>query len=746
MKFFIHRFSLSLLALALLTPADAFSADSAVQADVIVYGGTPAGIAAAIAAARHGHTVALIDINAHVGGMMSGGLVDTDIGDRATVGGISDAFFKRMSAYYSGKYGMDSKQFKACKDGNKFEPHVAENLFEEMLKEQPKVKLWRQHRFSSLTMEGGKVTSVVMDDIANKNSRTFTGQVFIDASYEGDVMAHAGIPYRVGRESRAEFGEYLAGINMGPDSILGLGDHRTQAYNYRVSITSDTQNRVLFPKPEAYDPQPWRETSGVRVLKNNITSFAGLYVNAAGKAGPNDKLDTNWGDLLGGSESYPEADWPTRDRIAARHRDYFLSMLYYLQNDPELPESFRKEAQTWGLPKDEFADNGHFPFQLYVREGRRMLGRYVLREQDLTQNRYKPDGICTGSYGIDCHVVQRLVHEGKRVSENTRHVSVHNYDIPYACLTPHEPQNLLVPVCLSATHVAYASLRMEPVYMMLGEAAGSAAHLAITNQVTVQNVNVDSLRDILKKGGAILDAGYAPPVKIIWSPSNPKAGEAVKLSFESTAKLKDPIKEVCWDVTGDGAVASREADMTHSFAMEKTHTVSLLVEDMAGLRTLVSAEIPVGAATKKDVTMDEFDAELSGRWSGTYPEISGPGKERLADVFFGPGIHRDVVLKGEKVPVRVRFKPTIPHAGRYQLCIGFRAAKDLASNLPITIQHAKGTDKLLFNQRVKTTPFNFAPVGEFTFKAGSESFVDISNDEADGGMYIDGMRWVWLGE
>ena len=505
-----HRFRLAeLLAPALAIPfllasAALLAAASAKDADVIVYGGTPAGVMAAVAAARHGHTVALVEMNNHVGGMISGGLVNTDIGDRKTVGGLADEFLKRAVQFYADKYGAHSPQLVACKNGRKFEPHVAEFVFEQMLKEQPGITVWKRHRYRSVTLDGTRIAALVVDDLAGQSTRTFTGDVFIDASYEGDMMAGARVPYRVGREGREEYGESLAGISAGPDQ--GQADKGVMAYNYRVSITGRTENRVLFPKPEHYDPEPWRAKYGRRIAIGKLASFGQLFIS---KPGANDKHDANWCDLVGGSAGYPEGDWATRAQIEARHRDYFLSFLYYLQNDPELPEAFRASAQQWGLPKDEFTDSGHFPFQLYVREARRMVGSYVLRESDLTQIRRKPDGVCAGSYGVDCHIVQILTLDGKRVADRTPHISVKPYDIPYACLTPREPGNLLVPVCCSATHVAYCSQRMEPTYMMLGHAAGDAAHLAIAGGTTVQKVDAQVLRELLRKEGAALDAALA---------------------------------------------------------------------------------------------------------------------------------------------------------------------------------------------------------------------------------------------
>lgn len=714
------------------------------SSDILIYGATPSGVMAAVAAARHGRSVTLIEPAAHVGGVVSGGLVDTDIGDRATVGGLADEFLKRIVAFYREKYGADSRQLAACKEGVKFEPHAAEAVFEGFLRELKTIRVFKRHGLAALASESGRITRLVATDLSSGAAHTFSASIFIDASYTGDVMATARVPYRVGREARSEYNEILAGVSMGPLPQRGMGDHRTQAYNYRVSLTSHTPNRVLFPKPAHYNPAPWAATYGERIKRQNLTRFADLYVNAEKKAGPNDKFDTNWGDLHGGSEGYAEGDAEVRRHIEERHRDYFLSLLYYLQNDPSLPQAFRDDARKWGLPADEFVDNGHFPFQLYVRAARRMVGRYVLRESDLTQDRFKPDGVCAGSYGIDCHVVQKLLHEGKEIVEHTRHVSVDNYDIPYACLTPIEPANLLVPVCLSTTHVAYCSLRMEPVFMMLGHAAGDAAHLALSDKTSVQQVNVKALRDLLKAEGAVLEAGYQPAVKIAFTPAHPAPGDVVKFTAV-TGDLKDPLVSLSWDFEGTGQVGASGATAEHRFKLNKVYSVALVVEDKVGRRRLVETSVPVGAAVPSDLTMDEFDAELFGRWDGAYPQVIVGGK-RLPDVFIGPGAHYDVVREAKKVAARARFTPDIPRAGRYQVCLGFRPAKNQASNVPIVIRHAKGTQRLTIDQRASDSPFVWKTLGEFTFNPGENGFVEISNNATDGRVVLDGVRWLWLGE
>ena len=732
----------------LLIPAAAL-AEPPIETDVCVYGGTPAGVMAAVAAARQGHTVSLVDINAHTGGVVSGGLVATDMGDRKTVGGLADDFFLRIVRFYREKYGDGSPQLKACRDGHTFEPHVAEAVFDAILAEQPRVKIFHRLRYRSLTLDGARVTSLTVEDPKDGSTRTFAAKVFIDASYEGDVMAGAHVPYRVGRESRAESGEYLAGVSMGPREQRGLGDHRTMSYNYRVSVTSDAANRVLFPKPAHYDPSPFIETDGKRIKEGRATGF-GSFFTTVEKAHPNAKFDANWFDWAGNSEGYAEGNWETRDRIAAMIRDRALSQLYYRQSDPELPEAFRAEARTWGLPKDEFTDNGHFPFQLYIREARRMVGRHVLCENDLTQDRWKPDGIATGGYGVDCHVVQYLRENGHLVPEHTRHVACNNYDIPYRSITPPDVENLLVPVCCSTTHVAYCSLRMEPVFMMLGEAAGEAAHLALADAVSVQKVDTQKLRAILQKEGAVLDAGWQPRVKLKWTPAHPKPGE--KVIFTAMLPIGEmPVRDggpntLVWDLNGDGKVSAEGKYAVWNFAKDKTYTVSLLLTDLAGRKRLLTAEVPVGTAEARDVTVDDFDADLAGRWDGTFPEYIPGLPLRYSDIFTGPGIHRDVTRKGQKSPARARFQPVLPRAGKYAVCLGFRPAKNQATNVPVLIRHAGGTAKLTVNEREETTPFNFTPVGEFSFKAGDSGFVEITNANTDGRVVIDGVRWVWLGE
>jgi len=713
-----------------------------VQADVIVYGGTPAGVTAAYAAADKGLSVAVVEINNHIGGMVSGGLVETDIGDRKTVGGAAGDFFKRIVAYYRETYGADSKQLAACRDGLMSEPSAAEKVYDQMLAEK-KVQVFKKYRLASVKMDDkGNIASFVADDLANGGQRRFSGKIFVDATYEGDLMAQAGVKSRIGREGRDEYGEASAGIAVGPDT--GKADGRYQTYNYRVSITGNPDNRVLFPKPENYDPT-WAKPFGERIKRLHLKEFSDLLIGGAERAGPNGKYDLNWGDLAAANEGYADGDWKKRDEIANRYRDNFLSGLWYLQNDPSLPKEWLQNMQKWGLPKDEFTDTGHFPFQLYVRQARRMVGEYVLTLNDLTQNRYKPDGVCSGSYGIDCHAIREVMVDKKKVVDATPHYYVPGYDIPYATLVPKDqpgqPKNLLVPVCLSTSHVAYCSVRMEPVYMMLGQAAGNAAWLALKNNLAVQKVDVKELRDILKKEGAVLDANFQPQVKISWEPQHPKVGEKVKFTVEK-GEVRDPLAQIWWDFEGNGKISATGESAETTFQHDKAYQVGLLVEDKERRRTWVSAEVPVGSAEKTDVTVDEFDAEKVGRWDGTFPK----NKEHGPDVFMGPGMRYEAVLGEKAKGVSATFRPDLPKAGRYELCFAFRPAKDQAKTAEVTVKHAGGESEVKVDQTKETTPFPFVSLGEFQFDKGDQSSVTLRNSDSDGRLVMDGMRWVWLGE
>lgn len=716
------------------------TANPVVDADVVIYGGTPAGVSAAVSAADKGLSVIVVDMTHHIGGMISGGLVDTDIGDRDTVGGFARQFFEEVKNYYRDNYGADSTQYKSCRGGLMYEPSVGEKIFDRMLADK-RVQVCKRYRLVSVNMnKDSDIASFVTEELDTGEKRIFNGKFFIDASYEGDLMADAGVTSRIGREGRNEYGEYLAGISVGPDK--GKPDQRYQTYNFRVSITSNSENSVHFPKPENYDPS-WAIPFGKRIKRLDLKEFSDLLVNGAERVGPNDKWDLNWGDIAGANEGYADGDWTTRDHIAARYRDNFLSGLYYLQNSTDLPEEWLKNMEKWGLSKNEFVDSGNFPHQMYIRQARRMVGKYVLTEQDITQNRYKPDGICAGSYGIDCHVIRIVEVNGKRVKDLTPHYYVAPYDIPYGSLVPQDcsgqPKNLFVPVCLSSTHVAYCSLRMEPVYMMLGQAAGNAAWLAIQHHQTVQSVDVSELREILRKEGALLDCAYFPQVKIEWTPRHPEPGEPVKFSVVKD-EVRKPLEQIFWDFEGNGKVSATGETAVSTFSQNKIYNVSLLVRDNDNLRRWVSAGVPVGTAEDTDVTIDDSEAQCTGQWEGTFPKYDG----RKPDVFLGPGM-----LYEESTPIRtsaVSFTPNLIKPGRYEICLAFRPRKGLAQGAVVKVLHADGETDLKIDQTIETTPFPFVSLGEFRCDTGNKSTLTLSDPGLKGRVAVDGARWIWRGE
>ena len=702
--------------------------------DILVYGATPSGIMASIAAARMGERVALVEPSRWLGGVVSGGLCVSDVGDPRTIGGLAREFFNRIREYYAHKYGENSQQVRDCANGYRFEPHVATLIFETMLNEQKSITVFREHLLESVELNGIRIRYITTRNLRTSESIKFTADIFIDASYEGDLMAKAGVPYRIGREGRGEYGESLAGCRLKGYPLFGAGDHRVQAYNFRVCVTNRRENAIPFPKPPNYDPSRFVRLRE-RIKRKGCKSWADFWGRAL-KAWhlPNDKFDFNIADYVGANYAYVEGDWEARRRIAEMHRNNTLAALYFLQNDPDLPEEFLRDAKNWGLPKDEFTDNGNFPHQLYIREARRMLGRYALTQHDVLTYRHKRDSIAVASFAIDVHGVQRVLTERGWVGEGGMYVGVEPWEIPYRAITPHAPRNLLVTVCISATHIAYASLRMEPVYMMLGHAGGIAAHLARERGVSVQDVAVNELRKILREQGQILDAPFRPCVEFTWQPQRPQVGEPVKFKLIEH-EVRAPLIHIWWDFNGDGVPDSTEREPTHTFKSEKVHTIGLVVEDADGNRSkVVQHFVQVGNGFTCDVTVDDAEAQFIGNWR---PSSAIKG-------YFGVGYRTDDnERKGEK---RVRFVPNLTRAGRYLVCIAYTPFPNRASNVPVIIKHRDGETKIIINQRERKTPFPFVPLGEFHLDVGKGNYVEIRNDDTDGYVIADAVRWIWVGE
>jgi hypothetical protein len=504
-------------------------------ADVVVYGATASGVIAAVAVAREGKSVLLFDPAHHVGGIVSGGLGATDHGRREAIGGYSREFFDRVREHYKSKYGPNSPQVKDCSDGFYFEPHVASRVFADMLREariEPKL----DQPLLELVTGGSRIVAVKAG-----NGDEYAAKVFIDATYEGDLMAKAGVKYHVGREGRDQYGESLAGVQahspahqwpvkvnaLGPDGrplpfvtagpldAAGTGDRKVQAYNFRLCMTKDPANRVRWPKPANYDPARYELLARYLAAVPNL-KFGKL---CHPRKMPNGKTDTNNNgpfstDHIGANFEYPEGDAATRRRIWREHIDYTQGFFYFLARDPRVPAALQTEANAWGLAKDEFPDTANWPAQLYVREARRMIGAYVMVQADFRERRDKSDSVGLGSYNADSHHCQRVAQpDGSALNEGDFQVPVRPYAIPYRSLTPKagECTNLLVPVCCSASHVAYGTIRLEPVYMILGQASGVAAALACQGEYTVQQIPVDRLRSKLLAAKAVLDPNQIGP-------------------------------------------------------------------------------------------------------------------------------------------------------------------------------------------------------------------------------------------
>ncbi len=495
--------------------------------DVVVYGGTAGGVVAAVSAAREGLRTALLEPTSHLGGMVSSGLGYTDFGNKQVIGGYALEFYYRVGRYYQvSQFSNDISWY--------HEPHVAEQIFREMLRGAG-VTVFERARLrekDGVAKEGTRVVS--LDTEAGDR---FTAAVFMDATYEGDLMAQAGVTWTYGREASAQYGEPLAGVRertpfhqflvdipgAGLPEISGAklppagsADKAVQAYNFRMCFTQ-AADRVPFAKPDKYDPRRYellaRLVAARTKAEGKVPALATLL--SIGHL-PNGTTDINNNgafstDYIGASWTYPNASYAERDRIWQEHKQYTAGLFYFLANDPQLPASLRAEMNTWGLCAQEFTDSDHWPRQLYIREDRRMVGEYVMIQQDLQTELTKPDPIGMGSYNSDSHNVQRvLAADGFVRNEGDMQVAVKPYQIPYRILLPRraEATNLLVPVAFSASHVAYSSVRMEPQYMILGQAAGVAAKMAIEGKTSVQQIDTAALTAKLRAQGVVME--YVP--------------------------------------------------------------------------------------------------------------------------------------------------------------------------------------------------------------------------------------------
>ena len=519
-------------------------------ADIIIYGGTSAAISAAVEAKRSGKSVIVVSPDIHLGGLSSGGLGYTDTGDKSVIGGLAREFYHRVWQHYNTteawnwqkkeEYGNKGQGTIAMDGENRtmwiFEPHVAEKVFEDLVAEE-QIRVDRDEwldRKNGVEMKDGNIVS-----ITTLSGKKYSGKMFLDTTYEGDLMAAAGVSYHVGREGKEVYGEEWNGVQTGVlhhkhwfasdispyvvpgDPSSGLlprvsgedpgekysGDDKIQAYCFRMCMTNHPENRIPFPKPDDYDPLNYELLA--RVFETGRKDWFEKF-----DAVPNHKTDTNnhgplSSDNIGMNYDYPEGSYERRKEIIEEHVNYQKGLLWFVANDPRVPEDIQTEMQKWGLAKDEFTDNGNWPHQIYVREARRMIGEFVMTENELLKRSPTPKPVGMGSYAMDSHNVQRYVKpDGFVQNEGDIGVSTKGpYSISYETLVPkkEECKNLLVPVCLSSSHIAFGSIRMEPVFMILGQSAAAAAVLAIDENAVVQEVDYDKLRGVLLAKGQILE-------------------------------------------------------------------------------------------------------------------------------------------------------------------------------------------------------------------------------------------------
>lgn len=541
------------------TLAGTLPAAQVIESDICVYGGTAGGVAAAVQAHRMGKTAALVEFGYHLGGMTSGGLGATDIGNKAAIGGLAREFYQRVAAHYANDavWRLERKEEYFRQHGGRntlgdlsspgatmwtFEPHVAEDILFALINE-ARVPVYFQQRLAGVKKEGNRITGISME-----NGKTYRARMFIDATYEGDLMAKAGVSYFVGREGNKRFGETLNGVrgetpkhqftvpvdpfikagdagsgllpliqNL-PPGEPGEEDKAVQAYNFRLCYTQNPTNRLPHIPPPKYDPARFE------LLARYLEALV-----AAGKKPqleqfwnpiwmPNGKTDINNNggfstDFIGENYQYPDGDYGTRAAIWKAHEDYTRGFVYFLATSPRVPEYMRNEIQKWGPAADEFADTANWPHQLYVREARRMVSAYVMTEGNCRGTVKVEDPVGLAAYTMDSHNCRRVVRADR--AENEGDVQVGGfppYPVSYRSIVPkaQECENLAVPVCLSATHIAYGSIRMEPVFMVLGQSAATVAAMALDQHRQIQAVPYEALRARLMADHQMLQWAVPP--------------------------------------------------------------------------------------------------------------------------------------------------------------------------------------------------------------------------------------------
>ncbi len=637
--------------------------------DVVVYGGTSGGIVASIQAAQMGKSVLLIEPTKHLGGLTSGGLGATDIGNKQAIGGLSRSFYERLGKHYQTKIAW------------KFEPHVAELTYRHMLSEAGVPVLFGQrlNRETGVKIKDAKLTAIVME-----SGKTIRGKVFLDTTYEGDLMASAGVAFHVGRESNDTYGETLNGVQVQnaikhqfehsvdpyripgdsssgllpgiepqPPAADGTGDHKIQAYCFRMCTTDVKENQRPWVKPDNYDPIEYE-----LLLRNFEAGDRRVPWNPVFM--PNRKTDTNNNfaistDYIGHNYEYPNASYETRERIFQEHLTYQQGLMWTLANSPRVPAEVKEHFHRLQLTKDEFVETDGWPHQLYVREARRMISEYVMTQHDCQGKRTASDPVGLAAYTMDSHNIQRYVKDGRVLNEGDVQVGgFAPYPISYRSIRPRksECENLLVPMCLAASHIAYGSIRMEPVFMVLGQSAATAACFAIDDGVAVQDVEYAKLKAKLLEDKQVLE----------WTGPRPKP-------------------------------------------------------------TIDPGSLP-------GIVIDDLQARRVGHWSHSQ-SFGG---------YIGPNYAHDLnVLKGEK---KIIFEPRDIEPGEYEIRFYFIPHANRASNTPVKITVGKKSQSLKIDQRSKLKSKTFVSLGTVQVTSTEKPSVEISNAGTDGYVVVDVVQFL----
>lgn len=672
---------------------------AATEVDVIVYGATPGGVCASIAAAREGATVILLEPTDHVGGVNTGGLCFSDSNQtvRSSLQGLFEEWHIRVEADYR-KRGVSLPYEVKVKDHSEwtYEPHVAMRVTQEMLSEAG-VTVIKSARIRSVSKQGARISKLVT------SGGDFEARVFIDGTYEGDLMAASGVNWTIGREGREEFGESYAGKqypkprieisglgneghtlplittkDAGPDE---QGDKNVMVYSFRLCLTKDPANRVPFPEPIHYDPARFEVVRRYISQEKHPSILWDLYKL------PGKKFDANNGiakqfsmGLVGANNGWCEADEAGRARIWEAHKQYTLEMYRFLTTDPAVPERLRNEMKEYGLCRDEFPETEHWSPQLYVREGRRMIGEYVISQKDIIEEPQKSDPIAVSSFPIDSHDCQRIGTASTVINEGTiRPVRMtgrkhgYPYHVPYRAITPKpfECDNLLVPVALSCTHVGISSIRVEPTWMVLGQSAGIAAAICSKQNLAVQRLPYAALRERLLSQKQVLDL----PV------------------------LADPI------VPSELKPASKGQ--------------------------LMNSTVNIDSKTLPGIILDDAHAELKGEWKDS--------------AIFKPHVdtgyrHDDQRADGKSVAI---FRFTAPKSGQYKLAMAYSAHETRATNVPVIIISGGRTVELKVDQ-TEPLPVGecFRVVGTIELDGNAESTITVSNTGTDGFVILDALQLV----